>query len=239
MGRRQDKANKIDKTGMKQILGRIFRPRHEDNGAERFLIVKDGSMKVRLDLVIHCIKSNPEADDQAIVGHLSQQHSIHGVRPADVENVRAYIHRFGSDLFYPLSINDHPVRTLLLDENMPQLATLRLSQSFGWATHVSAEGLAGRDTPDENIWEFACDNKFCAIVTRDTDFLEIQKRRTDKATMTDDVTVPLLVFVEGNVSAESVTGIFSRHKRSIQGHMRDMNHLAIAVNENTAPKPLF
>ena len=239
MGRGQDKDYKIDKHGLKQVLGRIFRPRHGDEGADPFLIVKDGSMKIRLDRVIHCIQSNPEADDHGIVGHLAQQHCIHGVRPADIEIVRAYMHRFGSDISHPLPIDHHPVRTLLLDENMPQPAMLHLSNSFGWATHVAAEGLSGRDTPDEDIWEFAYDKKFGAIVTRDTDFLEIHKRRTAVGTMAEDVAVPLLVFVDGNVSTKSLTGIFGRHKQAIERYMGNLNHLAIAVNEDVAPKPLF
>ncbi len=238
MGRGRDKEYKIDKQGLKQILGRIFRPRHGEDQADPFLIVKDGSMKIRLDAVIHCIENNPDSDDCGIVGHLGPQHCIHGVRPSDIEIVRAYMHRFGSDISQPLPIEAHPVRTLLLDENMPQPAMLHLSKNFGWATHVAAEGFSGRDTPDEEIWKFASDKNFHAIVTRDTDFLEIQERRA-RAAWDDGLAAPFLIFVDGNVSTESLTGIFSRHKTPIQRYMNEATCLAISVSDKAAPKPLF
>lgn len=238
MGRGRDKADKIDKNGLKQVLGRIFRPRHGEGNDTPFLIVKDRTLRIGLARVINCIQSSPDTDDHGIVEHLASQDCIYGVRPADIEMVRGYIHRFGSDIHNPLSIGDHPVRTLLLDENMPQLAICRLSKSFGWATHVAAEGLAGRDTLDESIWQFASDKNFRAIVTRDTDFLEIQKRRA-KEVSGDSFSAPLLIFVDGNVSTESLTGIFLRYKNPIQGYMNDANCLAISVRDDCAPKPLF
>ncbi len=238
MGRHTNKEDKIDKKGLKQVLGRIFRPRHPEENEVPFLIIKERQVKVRLDHVIQCILNNPNDDDTCIVGYLGRQYCIHGVSPADVEIVRAYIHRFGPDVVNPLSIEAHPTRRLLLDENTPQPAMLHLSKCFGWATHVAAEGLAGRNTPDEDIWDFACQYGFETIVTCDTDFLEIQERRAQTA-KEDDIAVPLLVFVDGNTNTESLTTIFSSHKHRIDGYIRNANCLAISVTENGDPKPLF
>jgi predicted nuclease of predicted toxin-antitoxin system len=238
MGRHTNKEDKIDKKGLRQILGRVFHSRNAEKKEDPFLVVKDGKVKVRLDHVIHCIQANPDADDRSLVGLLMRQHCIYGVRPADIEIVRSYMHRFGNDVANPLPIEAHPLRRLLLDENTPQPAMLHLSLSFGWATHVAAEGLAGRDTPDEDIWEFACRHKFQAIVTRDTDFFEIQERRASSA-LEDGIAVPLLVFVEENISAASLTGIFSSHKQAIERYMSAATCFAIGVSDKSAPKPLF
>jgi predicted nuclease of predicted toxin-antitoxin system len=226
--------DKIDSKGLKQLLGRIFRARHSDENDPPFLLVKERSVRVDLESVIKAITQNPTYNDNQIVGLVAK----HGLKPSDIEIVRAYIHRFGSDVTNPLPIEAHPLRRLLLDENTPQPAMLSLSQSFGWATHVAAEGLAGRDTPDEDIWEFACRHKFQAIVTRDTDFFEIQERRARSA-LEDGIAVPLLVFVEENISAASLTGIFSSHKQAIERYMSAATCLAIGVSDKTAPKPLF
>lgn len=234
LGLRTNKEDKINKKGLRQILGRIFRSRHSDDNDAPFLLVKERSVCVDLEHVIKAIIQNPTYNDNQIVGLVD----IHGLKPSDIEIVRAYIHRFGSDVANPLQIEAHPTRRLLLDENTPQSAMLHLSQSFGWATHVAAEGLAGRDTPDEDIWEFACHYNFHAIVTRDTDFLEIQERRA-WAAMADDIPVPLLVFFEDNTNAPTLTAVFSEHKQVIENYIREPNILAIGMSDKNAPKPLF
>lgn len=239
MGCLKHKADKVDKKGLKQVLGRIFRPRHAEEPVDPFLVVKDGQVKVRLDHVIQCIQSNPADDDTLIVGRLGSQYGIQGVRPADIEIVRAYIHRFGSDISHPLPITAHEKHILLLDENTPQPAMYHLSRRFGWATHVAAEGLAGRDTPDQDIWEFACRENFGAIVTRDTDFLYIQKERGGAAVREGQDHVPLLIFVGENLSTESLSGLFDRSAGDIRHYLSAGSHLACSLSTQEGCRPLF
>lgn len=233
MERGKDKALKISKAGLKSVLRRIFTD-PTDNTGTPFLLLKDGAVKLKLADVIKLIIQTPDVDDREIVA----RSGISGLRPTDVMIARAYIHRFGSDVERPLKIDDHPVHTLLLDENLPQPAMLSLSKSFGWATHVAAEGLAGRGTPDENIWEFALREKFQAIVTRDADFLEIQKRRA-LAAMKDGMGFPLLIFVKDNTNTPSLTDIFSSYKSAIEYHISRRSCLAIGVSHTSYLNPLF
>lgn len=212
---RFNKGQQIDAQGLKQILGRIFGARHPEAGDLPFLLIKERTVRVELDTVIRAIVENPTSSDQEIVGKMN----VSGIKPSDIEIARAYIHRFGTDVANPLSIDVHAQKTLLLDENTPQTAMLPLSKSFGWATHVSAENLAGRNTPDESIWEFAQDKKFAAIVTRDTDFFYIQKHRGEEA-MEKEEHVPLLIFVPETVSAGSLSALFVGYARDVQHHLK-------------------
>lgn len=234
MGRGTNKDGQIDTKGLKQILGRIFRPRHADTGDLPFLLVKERTVRVELASVIAAITQNPGRNDHDIVGMVN----VAGVKPADIEIIRAYIHRFGTDLANPLPLAAHAERLLLLDENTPQPAMLHLSQNFGWATHVSAEGFAGRDTPDQDIWGYAHAQRFSAILTRDTDFLYIQREFSRAAFDQGAADVPLLIFVPEAVSTESLTGLFSTYAENIRHYMAEKTHLACSLGSKNGCQPL-
>lgn len=188
-----------------------------------------------LNPVIEAITNNPTSDDYQIVGLVGTL----GVKPSDIEIVRAYIHRFGVDLNNPLPIEAHPNRTLLLDENTPQPAMLALSQNFGWATHVAAEGFLGRDTPDQDIWQFARQQKFEAIVTRDTDFLCIQEHMARQEMNKGASDIPLLIFVPETLSTESLCGLFARHGKDIRHYMSAKSHLVCDLGSDIGLQPRF
>ena len=223
MGRGLNKDKSIDVQSVKQILGRIFRLRHhfEEHLAQNtghdvpFLLIKERTVRVPLEQVIAAIAENPLCADQEIVGKIG----VAGIKPSDIEMVRAYMHRFGNDVGRPLRIEQHAAPTLLLDENTPQSAIVPLSKTFGWATHVSAEGLAGRDTPDEDIWDFASHHQFAAIVTRDTDFFYIQKHQGDAA-KAKSKHVPLLIFVPEALSSDSLCDLFETYADDVRYHLR-------------------
>ena len=64
---------------------------------------------------------------------------------------------------------------LLFDANLSPKLVGRLGDLFPGSAHVFDTGLA-RSTPDEKIWEYAAAEGF-TIVTADSDFLDIAKRR--------------------------------------------------------------
>lgn len=236
MGLRTQKSRHPAKADMKQVIGRIFRPRHPSDDAEQpFLLAKDGQVKIALQEVVDCVMAHHTHPDTDIVAKLGAR----GVRPADIEIVRSYIHRFGSDVAHPLPIAAHQSRELLLDENTPQPAMLYLSEIFGWSTHVAAEELAGRDTPDQDIWEYACHHRFGAIVTRDTDFLHIQSEMGEKAIEDGQGdSVPLLVFIPENLSTGLLCGMFRRYAGDIRGYMKEKT-LACQLTSSQGCSPLF
>lgn len=236
MGLRTEKNRHPAKADMKQVLGRIFRHRHPSDETEQpFLLAKDGQVKVPLQDLVDCVVAHLPEDDSNIVAHMG----VRGVRPADIEIVRSYIHRFGSDVAHPLPIAAHQNRELLLDENTPQPAMLYLSKIFGWSTHVAAEELAGRDTPDQDIWDYASSHHFGAIVTRDTDFLHIQKesggRAVDEGRGED---VPLLLFVPENLTTGMLCGMFRRYAADIRDFMQG-EVLACQLTHDAGCSPLF
>ncbi|HAJ90179.1 MAG TPA: hypothetical protein DCM27_04075 [Rhodospirillaceae bacterium] len=91
---------------------------------------------------------------------------------------------------------------------------------------------------DENIWEFASAHQFAAIVTRDTDFFEIQKRRGESAILEGGHT-PLLVFVPENISADALVALFAEHTRDIRGYVDGRDHLACSLGKESGCQPLF
>ncbi|MEK7802208.1 MAG: DUF5615 family PIN-like protein, partial [Pseudomonadota bacterium] len=145
---------------------------------------------------------------------------------------------FGFSLADRLPLQAHKERMVLLDENSPHSAVLSLSQNFGWASHVGLEGLVGRDTPDESIWEYAQNNNFGCIVTRDTDFLEIHSRRSELSDKEGSF-VPLLVFVAQNLNTTLLTDMFRRHAGVLRQYMTTKENVACQISDEQGCHPLF
>jgi len=196
---------------MKKFLGRIYK-----SGEDLvFAIGPRKSTILPLQNVIDAISQNPEATDHKILGLMR----VPGLKPADIETARIYLHRFGPDLKKPVQLTAvNGAKTLLLDECIPLLATIPLTDSFGWATHVELEGLAGKGTPDWKIWNLAIQEDFPAIVTRDSDFLVISSYEKKERG-------PFLIHISGNVSPKSLTSLFMGYSSSIRGLMEGASHI--------------
>lgn len=223
MGLRKNKALKLPTLGLTRLLGSIH-VNDQAEAREPFLLLKDGTRMLSLGIVTEAILANPDLEDRAIVAHIN----FNGLTPHDVRIVRAYLHRFGSDLTAP---KDLPVegKALLLDENTPPEAMLPLSKEFGWATHVQAEGLAGRDTPDAHILDFARYHRFQAVVTRDTDFLAMY-RRGQSADCGPLPHIPKLIFVEGNLTCDTLREVFRIRGADLKDFMASGQHVCSAVS---------
>jgi predicted nuclease of predicted toxin-antitoxin system len=63
---------------------------------------------------------------------------------------------------------------LLLDQNLSSRLSSRLMSVYPGVLHVSDLGLASAS--DEEVWEAAC-NEGCLIVTKDSDFVDLQVLR--------------------------------------------------------------
>ncbi|MFA7276172.1 MAG: DUF5615 family PIN-like protein [Pseudobdellovibrionaceae bacterium] len=107
---------------------------------------------------------------------------------------------------------------LLLDENTSPQAVLPLSSLFGWSSHVECEGLAGKKTPDTDIWRFAIDSGFRGFVTRDGDFLKVPLF-TEFQQAARHSPVPFLVYVRGNLDGDRLVGLLQHHASDIQTMM--------------------
>lgn len=231
MGNRQ--TEKVDIKGCRKIFGRIFLD--TDITHSPFLLLRDGTVKQPIHEVINSIVIHENKNDEDIVSELS----ILGLRPDDVGDVRAYIHRFGTDILHPKTIGDHPDHVLLLDQNAPPSSILDLSRHFGWTTHVGGEGLVGRNFPDEEIWTFAHENNFQAIVTRDTDFIGIQKNRAVEEVESGAESVPQLIFIRENLTADILMAMFQKHAKGISVAIQNRTNLAYELGSQSGMVPLF
>lgn len=213
------KDQKICRKDFSRVLGRIHvsaAERNPETGiAPPFFLIRDGTRRLSLERVLARILIAPDASDHDVVACMEEP----GLRPADVMMARAYLHRFGPDVMQPRALPEDG-KILLLDENTPPETMLSLSQSFGWATHVQAEGLSGRDTDDELIWDFALEHNIAGIVTRDTDFLGIHRRRFQSDVIERNF-APSLIFVEGNMTYETLNTLFSSHAVQIRTALGD------------------
>ena len=226
-------AEKVNIKGCRKIFGRIFLDSHDNHYP--FLLLKDGTVKFPIDDVVTAIINQETDDDKQIIYALG----IVGLRPDDVGDVRAYMHRFGSDLSNPKKIDDHPDHVLLLDQNAPPSSILDLSRHFGWTTHVGGERLVGRNFPDNDIWTFAYDNAFKAIVTRDTDFLGIQKNRAVQEIESGADSVPMLIFIRENLNADTLMTMFQKHAQALRDGMGSKVNLAYELTSKSGLRPLF
>lgn len=233
MGRGKDKAHIAATQNYKRMVGRLYMSRH-DADAEPVLIIREGAEALPVGRLLKLLSQNENLPDQHILRLLNRP----GVKPSDIETLRVYAHRFGYDITARRTIADHEKRVVLLDENAPHPAVLPLTQMFGWATHVGFENLVGRDTPDEDIWDFAQTHEFGAIVTRDTDFLEIHHRRGLDSQIAGEH-VPLLLFIGQELSTETLSGLFSLHGAAIKIDMKKQEQLACTLSYQHGYRPLF
>ncbi len=211
----------------RKTMGRI----HQIDGDFFFLVGDQPKRTVPLDLVIKTIESNPDATNKDVLSQIQ----IRGLKPADVEMARLYLHRFGPDMAKPFDLPDVGQRILMLDECTPPLATVPLSKAFGWSTHVEAEGLAGKKTPDIQIWEYATSQKFSAMVTRDRDFLDVLKYQTPES----QEGTPFLIYVTENVSVEGLVDLFNKSANEIRNTMRNGLHKGCSLSAARGCIPLY
>ncbi len=211
----------------RKTMGRI----HRIEDGLHFMVGDQQKRNVPLAQVIEAINDNPDMSNKDILSVIQ----IRGLKPADIEAARLYIHRFGSDLANPLDLPEPSQRVLMLDECTPPLATVPLSKAFGWSTHVEAEGLAGKKTPDIQIWEYATDQNFAALVTRDRDFLGVLKYEPPRS----ERVAPFLIYVTENVSVDGLVGLFTQHAGEIGHIMRENLHKVCSLSAGNGCHPLF
>lgn len=214
-----NKDQKISRAGVTPVIGRVMvsaADRNPETGiAEPFLLLKDGTVKFSVRPVIALLLSHPEACNEEIVSKVAQP----GLRPIDVAMVRIYMHRFGCDVLNPAPLPKDG-KIFLLDQNIPPEAVLRISRAFGWSAHVQTEGLAGKNMPDDLIWDYAAEHNFAGIVTGDTDFLGIQRRRFEK-TYESEGAAPSLVFVDKSIAHSDLCTVFEAQAAGIRAVVRE------------------
>ncbi|MDY0029253.1 MAG: DUF5615 family PIN-like protein [Pseudobdellovibrionaceae bacterium] len=177
---------------------------------------RDAAQDMPLQPLLDILVQNPDMDAHDVLGKVGRR----GLRPADIETARLFLHRYGSNSLSPEALPVESHRVLLLDECTPVTAAVPLSRVFGWTTHVEAEGLAGKRTPDMTIWDYVSRHNFAAIVTRDSDFFKI----SDDHDTGQRERLPFLIHIGENLNAETLTALFIKHGHGIRHLMTSVRN---------------
>ena len=133
------------------------------------------------------------------------------ISPDDLSAIRAFHVRFGTNPDHPHSTPPRP--SVLMDENMSFRALPAVSRSLGWSSHVAAEGLVGNKTHDEKeVWGHAAQFNFAAVMTADSDFLGIARRRHQKPQGHE----PSLIYVDNNYAPDVLGDLVKEHCADIR-----------------------
>jgi len=126
---------------------------------------------------------------------------------------------------------DENKKFFLMDENISYLLMYKVAKIFGWSSHVSAEGLTGEHNDDEkDIWAYAVAQRYKAVLTKDSDFLEIsQKYRRSIIAQYGSIAncptnTPVVIHVEGNVEPKRLAQLLRRYECEIRDFVEANDH---------------
>lgn len=147
---------------------------------------------------------------------------IKGLEIKDVMASLAYRVRFLADKISPPpkdTVNTAEKRPyFLLDENVSYLLLPKIYKVFGPSSSVMAEGLYFQHNSDEhNVWKFAVDNGYRAILTQDSDFRGIAKRV--RSGISDEfklAALPKVIMIPHGLDVKSVGKLLQAQAESIR-----------------------
>lgn len=147
---------------------------------------------------------------------------IKGLEIKDVMASLAYRVRFLGDKVSPLpaprtdTAKERPY--FLLDENISYLLLPKIYKIFGASSSVMAEGLYFQRNSDEHdVWKFAVDHEYRAILTQDSDFRGIAKRA--RSALLDEfklATLPKVIMIPHGMDIKSVEKLLQAQADAIR-----------------------
>ena len=159
------------------------------------------------------------------------------LRPDDITAARAF------------EVSHRPVQPsaplgLLLDENVSYLATHKLAQCFGYATHVQAmpqykyRRPGERSVPDEEVFAYALQNQL-AIVSMDNDLLQLTRSHVRDNVGCDTFT-PLLIRPRHGQDRYRMEHEICRHRQELLELARQSRYAYVNfTEEGLRPTPLL
>lgn len=148
---------------------------------------------------------------------------LKGVEKKDILACEAYRVRFFEDELgkaYP-DLSDDPY--FIIDENISYLLLPEMFRLFGKSTSVLAEGLYYQRNSDEHdVWKFAVDNKYKAVLTNDSDFRGIAKRaRSGLSQSFNEVVLPKVFMIPHGLNIQGMAKLLENNKSSIDSVISD------------------
>lgn len=172
--------------------------------------------------------------DKAIKGkysHLSQQ---------DLDACRAYQVRFRPETLKDTHHLDPDDKFFLMDENMSYFLLYDLAKTYGWCSHVGAEGLQGRGHNDDekHIWAHAVSEKYKAVLTADSDFIDISSRHRNNmirhhgCVHQSPVHTPAVIHISNNISRNKALYLMNKFEDDIREFVMNNNHTHARLDEH-------
>ena len=154
---------------------------------------------------------------------------IPGLSIKDVMACRAYRVRFLEKELMKAYAGDDKSPYFLLDENTSYLLLPEIYRLFGPSTSVLAEGLFFQNNDDEaNVWQFARDNGYKAILTQDSDFRAIAKKHGQLSLREpfSAAAMPKIIMIQHGLSVRGMTDLLRRHRDAIDQAVHSPNRFA-------------
>lgn len=172
--------------------------------------------------------------DKTIQGkyaHLKQQ---------DLDACRAYQVRFRPETLKDSHHLDPNDKFFLMDENMSYFLLYDVAKTYGWCSHVAAEGMQGKGHNDDekHIWAHAVSAEYKAVLTADSDFIDISRRHRQKMIKQHgDVhkspdNTPTVIHIANNISRNKAIYLLNKYEDDIRDFVMGNNHTHARLNEN-------
>lgn len=153
-----------------------------------------------------------------------------------MDAVRAYQVRFRPETLKNTHNLDENDKFFLMDENTSYLLLYDIARIFGYCSHVAAEGLRGTENRadraqlDTYIWEHAIKHGYKAVLTVDSDFIDIATyKRHELIRKYGDVSkspdhVPVLIRLDPKMRRDEIMYALQKHEQDIRDFISDNNH---------------
>lgn len=172
--------------------------------------------------------------DKAIKGkyaHLNQQ---------DLDACRAYQVRFHPETLKNTHDIDPQEKFFLMDENMSYFLLYDIAKTYGWCSHVAAEGLQGKGKNDDekHIWAHAIREKYKAVLTADSDFIDISRRHRERiirqhgSVQNDPEHTPAVIHVANNVPRNKALYLLNKYEDDIRDFVMGNEHTHARLGEH-------
>lgn len=175
---------------------------------------------------------NTDISVDHIIGLFVQGYSDNEIRKkhgdaltkSDLDACRAYQVRFRPETLPPSFNIDEKEKFFFVDENISYMKLYKLAEIFGWCSHAEAEGFQG-DGPhhddEKDIFAHAVAENYKAILTADSDFIDIAQRHKEKMKEEQKVTgkkpghSPVIIHIDSQMPRYEAIRLLKKYKEDI------------------------
>lgn len=214
----------------------IVDPAHQNGRAH---VVRNKHV-IFMDDVVDLLKKG--CNDNEIRAHFQKAAKV-TISDADFHIFRAWQARFAPGTLSKEFNRVGAHNIIMLDENMPASILYGVVKIFGRSSHVTADGLFGDNNNDEkHIWAHMVDNGYKAIITADSDFIDISRRHRERVYTAHGkikgtpVHTPVVIRIKGNHSREGTLNLIAQYQKEIFQFIRTNDAVCLQISATGAIK---